>query len=152
MQYIWKFNQVEQMLLKCSYMLYNKTFFFLFIAAHVAYGSSQTRDWIGAAASAYAIATATPNLSHICDLCHSLQQHRSLTHWVRPGIEPTSSQRQCWVLNLPNHNRNSKTIIFFLMLFNNENYTSYVKLHFDNLHLLRKCLLLWQARPQILVA
>ena len=31
----------------------------------------------------------------------------SLTHWARPEIEPTSSQRQCWVLNLLSHNGNS---------------------------------------------
>ena len=31
----------------------------------------------------------------------------SLTHWVRPGIEPTSSQRQCQALNLLSHNGNS---------------------------------------------
>ena len=31
----------------------------------------------------------------------------SLTHWTRPGIEPTSSQRQHWVLNLLSHNGNS---------------------------------------------
>ena len=32
----------------------------------------------------------------------------SLTHWVRPGIKPTSSQTLCWVLNLLSHNKNSK--------------------------------------------
>ena len=31
----------------------------------------------------------------------------SLTHWVRPGIKPTSSQKLCWVLNPLSHNRNS---------------------------------------------
>ena len=38
-------------------------------------------------------------------------------HWIlyplsTPGIKPTSSQRQCRVLNLLNHNGNSKKIIF----------------------------------------
>ena len=33
---------------------------------------------------------------------------RSLTHWVRPGMEPTSSWTQCWVLNLLRHKRNSQ--------------------------------------------
>ncbi len=40
----------------------------------------------------YATATAMQDLSHICDLHHSSQQHRSLTHWARPGIEPASSR------------------------------------------------------------
>ena len=31
---------------------------------------------------------------------------RSLTHWLRPGIEPASSQTLCRVLNLLSHNRN----------------------------------------------
>ena len=31
----------------------------------------------------------------------------SLTHWVRPGIEPTSSGTLCWVLNLLSHKGNS---------------------------------------------
>ena len=31
----------------------------------------------------------------------------SLTQWVRPKIEPTSLQRQCWVINQLNHNRDS---------------------------------------------
>ena len=31
----------------------------------------------------------------------------SLTHWVRPEIQPTSSQRQHWVLNLLSHSGNS---------------------------------------------
>ena len=30
---------------------------------------------------------------------------RSLTHWVKPGMEPTSSWTLCWVLNLLSHNR-----------------------------------------------
>ena len=33
---------------------------------------------------------------------------RSLTHWARPGIKPSSSQRQCQILNPMSHNRNSK--------------------------------------------
>ena len=32
---------------------------------------------------------------------------RSLTHWTKPALKPTSSQRQCWVLNPLRHNRNS---------------------------------------------
>ena len=56
---------------------------------------------------AYTTATATPDLSHLCNLHCSLQQHWSLTHWVKPGIEPESSWTLCWVLNLPSHSGNS---------------------------------------------
>ena len=45
----------------------------------MAYGSSQARGLIEAAAEAYATATAMPGPSCIFDLCHSL--------------------RQCWILN-----------------------------------------------------
>ena len=54
---------------------------------------------------AYATATATPDLSCICDLCHSLWQRRVL-NLQRPGIEPTSSPTLCWVLNSLSHNGN----------------------------------------------
>ena len=47
---------------------------FIFMAAPAAYGSTQARGQIGAAAGAYTTATATLDLSHICDLCPSLQQ------------------------------------------------------------------------------
>ena len=36
----------------------------------------------------------------------------SLTHWAKPGVEPASSQRQCWVLNPMSHNRNSRSKFF----------------------------------------
>ena len=56
---------------------------------------------------------------------------RSLTHWARPEIEPTSSQRQCWIFNLLSHNRNSyaflKNLIFIL-------YWNIVDLQCVNLH------------------
>ena len=49
--------------------------------------------WNRAAAEAYTTATATTDLSHICDLQHSSwQRAKFLTHWVRPGIKPTSSR------------------------------------------------------------
>ena len=48
-------------------------FFWLFRATLAAYGSSQARGWIRAAA-AYAYATAMPNLSRLCDLHHSSWQ------------------------------------------------------------------------------
>ena len=45
---------------------------------------------------------------------------RSLTYWVRPGIELISSQRQCWVFNPPSHNANS----FFFFFFDKDYYSS----------------------------
>ena len=56
---------------------------------------------------AYITATATPDLSFIWDLHCSLQQHQSLTHRARPGIEPVSSWTLCWILNLLSHSENS---------------------------------------------
>ena len=41
----------------------------------------------------------------------------SLTHWVKPGIEPEHSQRQCWVLNPVSLNGTSHLYTFkFLLL------------------------------------
>ena len=65
-------------------------FFFLFMDALEAYGSSHTRGQIRAVAAVCATAKATPNLSHICDLCSSFQQ--------------------CQLLNPLSHNRNSQSI------------------------------------------
>ena len=92
-------------------------FFILFIylmAIPVAYESSWARDWIGAAAEAYTTAMATPDPSHIWDLCHSLQQHQHHFNpcWVRPRIEPASSPILCGVLNPQSHSRNSILLFF----------------------------------------
>ena len=43
---------------------------------------------------AYATAIAMCHLSHVCNLCCSLRNAGSLTHWARPGIKLTPS----WVL------------------------------------------------------
>ena len=66
-------------------------------AESLAYGSSQARGWIRATAldlRHYTTATATQDSSCICYLHHSSSNTGSLTHWARPGIEPTSS----WIL------------------------------------------------------
>ena len=47
-----------------------------YMATPKAYGSSQDRGQIRSAAKAYTTATATPDLNHIWNICHSLQQHR----------------------------------------------------------------------------
>ena len=40
----------------------------------------------------------------------------SLTHWVRPGIEPTSSWRLVFFLNPLSHNKNSLDLVLFACL------------------------------------
>ena len=51
---------------------------FTFRAAPVAYGSSQAKGQIGAAAAGYTTATAMPDPSHFCNLHHSSWQCRIL--------------------------------------------------------------------------
>ena len=52
------------------------------------------------------------NWSCMCDLHHSHSNAGSLTHWVRLGIEPTSSGAPCQGLNPLSHNGNSSVRIF----------------------------------------
>ena len=66
--------------------------FMLFRAAPRAYGSSQVRCWIRAAAVAYITATATLDLNCIWDLYRSSQHH-----WI---LNPLSHQ-QLWGMSLP---------------------------------------------------
>ena len=66
---------------------------------------------------AYATATATPDLNHIytsITYIAACGNATSLTHWVRPGIEPTFSQTLCWVLNWLGCIRNYPSLPFFL--------------------------------------
>ena len=53
----------------------------------------------------YATATATPDLSHMCDLCCSLQQRQILNPLKEARDRTASSQGQCWVFNPLCHNR-----------------------------------------------
>ena len=84
-------------------------FFFLFMAVPVAYGSYWARVWIGAAAGfklqpwKHQIQAAPETYAT------AYSNSGSLTHWARPGIEPTSSQRQHQVLNPLSHSGNSCT-------------------------------------------
>ena len=89
------------------------------MAIPLAYRSSQARGQIRAVAASHGTAMATPDLSSICDLHHSLQQCWTLTHWVRPGIKSTSSQTLCWVRKPLSHNGNSYfyTLFWFLTCF-----------------------------------
>ena len=85
-------------------------YFFVFMIAPAAYGSYRLGVELELQLLVYTTTTATPDLSHICDL-HCSLGHRSLSHWAKPEIEPTSSQGQCSVLKLLSHSRNSKTVI-----------------------------------------
>ena len=71
-------------------------FLFVFRAKLSAYGVPRLGIKSELQLRACATATATWDLSYICDLHHSSGrcQIRSLTHWVRPGIKPTSP----WIL------------------------------------------------------
>ena len=64
---------------------------------------------------AYAKTIATLDLSCNCDLCHSYGNAGVLRINIlsKARIEPASSQRQCWVLNLLSHNRNSHLYHFY---------------------------------------
>ena len=69
------------------------SFFFFFRAAGTAYGSSQARDWLGATAAGLHHSNARSELRlAVYTTAHG--NAGSLTHWVRPGIEPASS----WIL------------------------------------------------------
>ena len=87
-------------------------FIFLFMATPEAYVSSQARGRIRAAASAYATAMATPGLSHIWDLHHSLWQYWILNPLSEAGIKPASLQTQHQFLKPLSHNRNSFKLFF----------------------------------------
>ena len=60
---------------------------------------------------AYTTVTAVPNLSHICDLHHSLWQRQILNPLSEARDPALSSWRLCWVLNPLSHNGNSQTIL-----------------------------------------
>ena len=66
--------------------------FCLFRATPEAYGGSQARGWIGATAMPQPQQCGIRATSVIYTTAHG--NAGSLTHWVRPGIEPTSS----WIL------------------------------------------------------
>ena len=85
--------------------------FLIFSAVPMAHGSSQARGWIRAEAEVepqpwqHRIWAASVTYAAACG------NARSLIPWVRPGIEPTSSWRQCWVLNLLSRSGNSNYTI-----------------------------------------
>ena len=79
-------------------------FICLYIATPVAYGSSWARSQIEDAA---------------LGLCHSHGNTRSLTHWVRPGIKPASSQIKYYFLSprTLEETHKSTILIFYVLSF-----------------------------------
>ena len=76
--------------------IYLFIFWVFFRAAPVAYGGSQARGWIGAVAASL-LCHSHSNPGSEPRLQPTLKAHGntgSLTHWLRPGSEPTSS----WIL------------------------------------------------------
>ena len=69
-------------------------FILIFRTTGAVYGCSQGRDLIGATAASLHHSHAMQDADYVCDLYHSLRQHRILTHWMRPRIKPTFS----WIL------------------------------------------------------
>ena len=85
--------------------------FFLFMATPAAYGSSRSNQSCSCRptpqAQQHQIWAASLNTAVACSATGSL------TLWAGPGIEPTSSWRQCRVLNPLSHNQNSSFIHLF---------------------------------------
>ena len=75
----------------------------------MAYGSSQARSQVRAV-QAYATATEMPDLSHICDLCHSLHHCQILNLLSKArdrNLNPHYTSRVC---NPLSHNGNSRGV------------------------------------------
>ena len=85
-------------------------FFFLFVTIPVAYGITQARGGIRAVGTglchSHSNIGSEPHQQHTLTM-PACDNARSLTHWARPGIEPTSSWALCWVLNPLSHSGNS---------------------------------------------
>ena len=79
----------------------SKKIFFIFRATPVAYSSYQGRGQIGATA------TATPDLSHICDLYHGLRQYQILNPLSKARDQTRILMDTSQVLNLLSHNGKS---------------------------------------------
>ena len=87
-------------------------FLFIFLLPPAAYGSSQARGQIRAAAETYTTATATQDPSCICDLHHSLWQYQILNPLNEARDRTASSWRLHGVLNPLSHNENSQKSVF----------------------------------------
>ena len=97
-QFRWNYHDIQLTIL-----------FIYFMATSAAYGSSGGGGWSSQSCScgpspSHSNTGFEPHLNYTAACGNT----GSLTHWGRLGIEPTSSQRQCLVLNPLSHNRNSK--------------------------------------------
>ena len=81
-----------------------------FLGYPTAYGSSQARGRIRAAAESYTTAMATLDLSHICNLCHSLQEHLILNPLSEAMDRTRILMDTSWVPNPLSHNKNCDLI------------------------------------------
>ena len=62
---------------------------------------------------AYSVATATPDLSHVCDL-HNLWQHRILNPLREARDQTLNFMDTSWVCNPLSHNGNTPKLIVIL--------------------------------------
>ena len=86
-----------------------RIFFFLFRTEPIAYGSSQARGLIGAAAAGLSQNQAMWIKATSATYTAAHSNVRSLTHWTRPGIEFTSSRILVSFMPL-SHNGNSQHV------------------------------------------
>ena len=87
-------------------------FIYFFVAAFMAYRSSQARVQVGAATEAYTTATATPDLSCICDLCCGLWQLQIINPLIEARDWTCILLDTSWVLNQLSHNGNTLFAFF----------------------------------------
>ena len=91
--------------------------FYLFIylsrASSVASLIIQVRDQIGAASEAYTTATAMSDLSHVCNLHSSSQQHQIFNPLSEARGQTCILMDTSWVLNLLNHSGSSQYQLVF---------------------------------------
>ena len=88
--------------------------FLLFGATSAAYGRSRLRVESELQLPAYTTATATQDLSRVCNLHHSSQQLWILNPLSKARDQTFSFMDTSWVLNLLSHNGNFN---FYLLLF-----------------------------------
>ena len=87
-------------------------FCFSFYGCTSVFGSSWARSRTGAVAAACAQPWQHQSWAVSSTYAAAGGNARSLTHQARPGIEPTSSQWQRWVLNPLSHSKNSPIQFF----------------------------------------
>ena len=102
--------------------MYIGVFFFFFLALHLWHVDIpglgvELELWL----PAYTTAMAILDLSHICSLCHSLQQRQILNLLSETRIEPASSWTLCQALNLVSYSGHSyigvRKWYFFVVVF-----------------------------------